>query len=144
MMWCHGENWDGGQAEELRLVEGTCNVYVTTGRTLDGRWYAHTVVPPPWHPRTPRAVLSSSLTTDTHFALCGFCLSIRRTLTLVLVGKARRCRLVGKICLPCDTRNGWQGLSRGSCERTVILCDGIARCACVGLFVFIVDRASLH
>ena len=44
MMWCHDENLDGGPAEESRLVEGTCNVYVTTGRTLDGGWYAHTVV----------------------------------------------------------------------------------------------------
>ena len=32
MMWCHGENLDGGLAEELRLMEGTPNVYVTTGR----------------------------------------------------------------------------------------------------------------
>ena len=44
MMLRHGKNLDGGPAEELRLVEGTCNVYVTTGRTLDGGWYAHTVV----------------------------------------------------------------------------------------------------
>ena len=95
-------------------MEGTCNVYVTICRTLGGGGYANTVVPLPWPTRTPRAVLSSSLTTDTHFALCGFGLSIRRTLALVLVGKARRCRHVGNICLPCDTRNGWQGLSRAA------------------------------
>ena len=44
MMLGHGKNLDGGRAEELRLVDGTYNVHVTIGHTLNGEVHAHTIV----------------------------------------------------------------------------------------------------
>ena len=43
VMWCHRDMWDGGR-DELRLVDGTYNVHVTIGHTLNGEVYARTIV----------------------------------------------------------------------------------------------------
>ena len=51
------------------------------------------------------------------------------------------CRLVVHVCPTCDSLVGWQDSSVGSCERTVMRCDGIARLGRVRLVVLTVDRA---
>ena len=117
------------------ILEGTCNVYVATGRTLDGRAYVSGT--------RLRVVSSSSLTADTNILLSWSVFScVEHSLVCWFEGSSEGgCRLVGHLCPTCDSIVGWQDMSVSSCERTVMRCDGIGRLGRVGLVVVTVDRA---